>query len=216
MADEGFVERRTADRRAKKSGFPFILVIIIIAVVMGAGGFFAGKIFSGRGDILSTPASRIQTTPIAGQKKPGQKQRTPGTRANSTSGQIQPEGQKGESTGSGGEDDDAKIKPGIIMLDAFTVNLNDPFGRRYAEVAVNLVVDDKLMVNRITGNELMIPQIRDEIFMIISGKSYADLKSTSGKVTLKEEIMIRVNEILKEEFRREPVIQVLFTKFLIQ
>lgn len=199
MADEGFVERRTADRRAKKSGFPFILVIIIIAVVMGAGGFFAGKIFSGRGDILSTPASRIQTTPTPGQKKSPQTQRTP-------SGQIQP----------GGEDDDAKIKPGIIMLDAFTVNLNDPFGRRYAEVAVNLVVDDKLMVNRITGNELMIPQIRDEIFMIISGKSYADLKSTSGKVTLKEEIMIRVNEILKEEFRREPVIQVLFTKFLIQ
>lgn len=209
MADEGFIERRTADRRAKKSGFPFILVIIIIAVVMGAGGFFAGKIFSGRGDILSTPTSRIQTTPIPGQKKPAQTRKTP-------AGQIQPPGQKEEFTGSGGEDDDAKIKPGIIMLDAFTVNLNDPFGRRYAEVAVNLVVDDKLMVNRITGNELMIPQIRDEIFMIISGKSYADLKSTSGKVTLKEEIMIRVNEILKEEFRREPVIQVLFTKFLIQ
>jgi flagellar basal body-associated protein FliL len=58
--------------------------------------------------------------------------------------------------------------------------------------------------------------MRDEIFMIISSKSYGELNSTSGKVALKEEIQMRVNELMKEEFGQEPVNQVYFTKFIIQ
>ncbi len=199
MADEGFRDRGGELTRANKSRFPLILTIIIIAAVMGVGGFFAGKILSGGGN----------------------NQKTEG---NAAAGQNQPKEQKEKIIGTGipsevqtlGEADATNIKPGIILLDPFTVNLNDPFARRYAEVAVNLVIAEKSLVSEITGNELMIPRIRDEIFMVISARSFADLKSTSGKVTLKEEIMIRVNEILKEEFKREPVVQVLFTKFLIQ
>lgn len=200
MADVGFIERKSDNRRAK-SNFPFVLVFAIIAVIMGIGGFFVGRTFTGwNGNISNKNISKTQTSTTSQQKKADQKKiNTPVTVGKT-----------------GVEEDNAKLKPGIIFLEPFTVNLNDPFGRRYAEVAVNLVLDDKIMVNKITENELMIPRIRDEVFMIISGKSYADLKSTSGKVTLKEEIMIRVNEILKDEFKKEPVIQVLFTRFLIQ
>ncbi|MCP5105151.1 MAG: flagellar basal body-associated FliL family protein, partial [bacterium] len=63
---------------------------------------------------------------------------------------------------------------------------------------------------------LMVPRIRDEIFMIISSKSYGELKSTSGKVALKEEIQMRTNELMKEEFGKEPVNRIYFTKFIIQ
>ncbi len=110
----------------------------------------------------------------------------------------------------------SKSKSGLMILDPFTVNLNDPFGRRYAEVVMNLEIAQKEMVTQINENELVKPKLRDEIFMIISSKSYNELKSTSGKVTLKEEILMRVNEILKEEFGVEPVTGVYFTKFLIQ
>lgn len=217
MADEGFRDRGEGLTRAEKSRFPLILTIIIIAVVIGVGGFFAGKFLSGgSGNNQNTSLFKTETTPE--QKK---KIKTEG---DATAGQNQQKVQKEEITGTGipgeivtgGNEDATDIKPGIILLDPFTVNLNDPFARRYAEVAVNLVIDEKSLVNQITGNELMIPRIRDEIFMVISARSFADLKSTAGKVTLKEEIMIRVNEILKEEFKKEPVIQVLFTKFLIQ
>jgi len=201
MADEGFRDRGEGLTRAKKSGFPLILIVIIIAVVMGAGGFFAGKILSGGGgNNQQTSLFKTDTTPVV--------------KKDAAARQTQPKGQKEEITGTDVEE--TGIKPGIILLDPFTVNLNDPFARRYAEVAVNLVVDEKGMVSQITGSELLIPRIRDEIFMVISARSFADLKSTAGKVTLKEEIMIRVNEILKAEFKKEPVIQVLFTKFLIQ
>jgi flagellar basal body-associated protein FliL len=206
MADEGFRDRGVELTRANKSRFPLILTIIIIAVIIGAGGFFAGKFLSGGA---------------------GNNQKTEGNadaRQGGQGGQSQQKVQNEAITGtaipgetlSGAGDDATNLKPGIILLDPFTVNLNDPFASRYAEVAVNLVIAEKSLVNRITGNELLIPRIRDEIFMVISSRSFADLKGTSGKVTLKEEIMIRVNEILKEEFKKEPVIQVLFTKFLIQ
>ena len=231
MTDEGFIDRKIDNRRAK-SNFSFVLAVAIIAIVMGVGGFFVGRIFSGwDGNILNLITFKTHSPSTSQQKKTNQKKiNTPETvgAGKTAAEQIQqiqqiqqipqiPRGeQKGGSAKNRAEEDEAKIKPGIIFLEPFTVNLNDPFGRRYAEVAVNLVIDDKIMVNKITENELMIPRVRDEIFMIISGKSYADLKSTSGKVTLKEEIMIRVNEILKDEFKREPVIQVLFTRFLIQ
>ncbi len=204
MADEGIRDRGGELMRPQKSRFPLILTIILIAAVMGTGGFFAGKILSG-GNGQQTSLFTTGTTPE--QKK---KIKVEGDAAGQNGQKIQ----KQEITGA--VEDDSNIKPGIIILDPFTVNLNDPFARRYAEVAVNLVVDEKKLVNEITGSELLIPRIRDEIFMVISSRSFADLKSTSGKVTLKEEIMIRVNEILKPEFKKEPVIQVLFTKFLIQ
>lgn len=204
MADEGFRDRAGELTRAKKSRFPLILTIVLIAVVMGAGGFFAGKILSGGND-QQTSLFTTGTTPE--QKK---KIKVEGDAVGQNGQKIQ------NQEIIGANEDEANLKPGIILLDPFTVNLNDPFARRYAEVAVNLVVDEKKLVNEITGSELLIPRIRDEIFMIISSRSFADLKSTAGKVTLKEEIMIRVNEILKPEFKKEPVIQVLFTKFLIQ
>lgn len=217
MVDEGFRDRGEGLMRAQKSGFPFILIIIIIAVVVGAGGFFAGKFLSGGG------GNNQKTSLFKTEATPEQKKKIK-TEGDAAAGQNQQKEQKEEITGTGipggietgADEGTTNIKPGIILLDPFTVNLNDPFARRYAEVAVNLVIAEKSLVSEITGNELMIPRIRDEIFMVISARSFADLKSTSGKVTLKEEIMIRVNEILKEEFKREPVVQVLFTKFLIQ
>ncbi|MDQ1351834.1 MAG: Flagellar protein FliL, partial [Acidobacteriota bacterium] len=162
MADEGFRDRAGELTRANKSRFPLILTIIIIAGVIGAGGFFAGKFLSGGGDNQKTQGN---TT----------------ARQGGQGGQTQPKEQKEKITGTGipgevqilGEADATNLKPGIILLDPFTVNLNDPFARRYAEVSINLVIDEKKLVTQITNNELLIPRIRDEIFMVISSRSFA-------------------------------------------
>jgi flagellar FliL protein len=206
MVEEGFSEDVGGEDIAsiKKGGLPPIVIVIIIAVVMGVGGFFAGKILSG-GDDKKPPVKQTDT-----QKTTRAQEDPQGTKTEEGSTT-----EEGEKTGGEGEKGSGK-KKGLIVLDAFTVNLNDPFGRRYAEVVVNLVINDKEFVPKITENELVMPRLRDEIFMIISGKSYQELRSTSGKVTLKEEVQMRVNEIMREEFDREPVSGVLFTKFLIQ
>ena len=78
------------------------------------------------------------------------------------------------------------------------------------------MLNDRTLVPRIRANALVMAKIRHEIFMTISAKSYGDLKSTAGKITLFEEIQMRVNEILKEQIGVEPVLEVLQTKFLMQ
>jgi flagellar FliL protein len=192
---------------ADKKGLPVFVYIIIIAVIMGAAGFFAGKIFSGGDDNKEkTPVEKTEKQ----ETKDTQDKKEDKAEEDATASDTE------EKT----ETDDgtlvSKSKAGILVMDPFTVNLNDPFGRRYIEVVVNLEISNKLYVSKINENELMKPRMRDEIFMIISAKSYNELRSTSGRVTLKEEIMMRVNELMKEEFDKEPVTRVYFTKFIIQ
>ncbi len=109
-----------------------------------------------------------------------------------------------------------EIRPGILQLDEFTVNLNDPFGRRYANLHIGLEIENRDLVSRIREDELLMPRIRDMVFMIVSAKGYNELNTVSGKITLKEEIQIRLNEIIKPVLGREPVRDVYFSKFLIQ
>jgi flagellar basal body-associated protein FliL len=181
-----------------------IIIIAAIALIMGVGGFFAGKMLSGGKDEEKKPAIEQKTD-----TKTDQENKT------NDGGEQNSQDNNGDS-GNDGDQSMTKAKRGILVLDPFTVNLNDPFGRRYIEVVFNLVVDKRELVPKIKQNELLMPKIRHEIFMTVSAKSYGELKSTSGKVTLYEEIMMRVNEILKEEMGIEPVIEVLQTKFLIQ
>lgn len=186
-----------------------IIIIAVIAIVMGAAGFFAGKILTG-GD--SDQPAQAGDTQAGAQGQTGDQQGTQGNTSGNQSSTVQP--------GSGGDQPTdtpvPKSNKGILVLDSFTVNLNDPFGRRYIEVVLNMMVEPKSMVPKIKENELLMPQIRHEIFMTISSKSYGELKSTSGKHTLFEEIQMRVNEIIKQELGVEPVVRVLQTKFLIQ
>ena len=199
MVDEDLREDFDDVGGGKKGGLPTIVIIIIVAALMGAGGFFVGKILSG-GEKEKPPVTQPENQQAKKQEET-----------------IDSKDQTNVDVVDGQEQEFAsKSKSGILPLDAFTVNLNDPFGRRYVEVLVNLEIKNKAYIPKITENELMIPRMRDEIFMIISSKSYGELNSTSGKVALKEEIQMRINELMKEEFGQEPVNQVYFTKFIIQ
>ena len=186
-----------------------IIIGAVVILAVGAGAFFAGRMMSGGGE-----------TQVV-EKQNGQKA-TDGKTDGNANGSKNTNENKDNSTDNAGTDTrtdpkiSAKNQQGVLALDTFTVNLNDPFGRRYIEVILNLIIEKKDLVPKIKENELLMPKIRHEVFMTISAKSYTDLKSTSGKVTLFEEIQMRVNEILKEHMGIEPVIEVIQTKFLIQ
>lgn len=193
-----------------------IILIAVVALVIGAVGFFAGKMLSGGGKNAAKTETVNKENAAATETKTEEKAgetKTPETATTENKGETTEGGETATTTP---VPTNGKSKKGILALDTFTVNLNDPFGRRYIETVINLIVDNKEIIPKITENELLIPKIRHEIFMTISTKSYNDLKSVSGKITLFEEIMMRVNEILKEEMGIEPVVEVIETKFLIQ
>jgi flagellar basal body-associated protein FliL len=198
MFDADFKEPEENGTPPKKRRWPTILIAVLIAIVMGAGGFFAGKILSG--------GKQINNTAQTGDSKT----------VGETPGRYSGEEPGGETGGEIGERTEKKGRQGLLSLETFTVNLNDPFGKRYAECDLNLVLNDRNLVPSIKANALVMAKIRHEIFMTISAKSYSDLKSTAGKITLFEEVQMRVNEILKEQLGVEPVLEVLQTRFLMQ
>lgn len=97
----------------------------------------------------------------------------------------------------------------VYELDTFLVNLSDPGGRRYLKVNIKLRLDNQKVVKELNDRK---DQLRDRILMLLSSKRFDDIATLAGKMALKQEIMSRLNSILKEG----RVEQVYFTEFLVQ
>src|SRR5690242_2944202 len=52
---------------------------------------------------------------------------------------------------------------GLLPIDAFTVNLADPGGRRYLRIAIDLVVPDADAAKKATEEEIVMSRIRSEL-----------------------------------------------------
>ena len=80
---------------------------------------------------------------------------------------------------------DPKHPPTFVPLDPFTVNLADRDSDRYAQVAVTLEVEDAKV-----GDELktFMPAVRNNILMLLSHKTSAQLLEKEGKAKLADEI----------------------------
>ena len=188
----------------KKGGMLTWILLGVVAVALGGGGYFLGS----RGK---------QADPVA-QEKPAQPGTDPaqenagGDAAGTREEPVDPTGKNAELA----QEDTGTVQAGALLLDEFTVNLSDPFGRRFGNFLINLEVRDKTLIPKIKENELLMAKIRDEIFMIISSKSYNELNNVSGKETLKDEITIRVNERIHDAMGAEPIGAVYFVKFLMQ
>ena len=81
---------------------------------------------------------------------------------------------------------DPKHPPTFVPLDPFTVNLADKDSERYAQIGVTLEIDDAKV-----GDELKIymPAIRNNILMVLSHKSAAQLLTREGKEKLAKSIL---------------------------
>jgi flagellar protein FliL len=110
-------------------------------------------------------------------------------------------GEKGE----GGATAEGTLKP----LDPFIVNLNDEQGNRYLKAVMQLEVNDPAVEPELVKK---LPQIRDEILMLLSNKTYEDVSTMSGKRMLKREIIASVNKYLSTG----QVVQVYFAEFVVQ
>lgn len=94
-------------------------------------------------------------------------------------------------------------------LDPFVVNLTDGQGTRYLKAVVQLEMDNEMLSGEIDNK---MPQIRDEIIMLLSSKSFDDLSSTPGKRALKRGMVESVNKYLSSG----KVVNVFFSDFVIQ
>lgn len=99
--------------------------------------------------------------------------------------------------------------PEIVTLPAFIVNLADPLGRRFLRLTLDVEVVGKEAAADLSRSG---SRVRDAIILLLSSKSYADLASMESKITLKNEIVDRLNQIVGGA----RVSNVYFTEFVIQ
>ena len=81
---------------------------------------------------------------------------------------------------------DPKSPPVFMPLDPFTVNLADRDNERYAQIGVTLQIDNSKTTDKLA---LYMPAIRNNILMVLSHKTAAELLTREGKEKLAKSIL---------------------------
>ena len=107
-------------------------------------------------------------------------------------------------------DAEAVIEVGAMFdMDPFVVNLNEAGGKRYLKSKVEIeYVGDNVRLE--LANRL--PQLRDVILLHLSSKSLDEIRSVDGKIELKNALIKRINQVMKQGKIRN----LYFTQFVIQ
>ncbi len=101
------------------------------------------------------------------------------------------------------------VKTIIDHLSTFIVNLADQSGSRYLKVTMDLSLSNEAVKKEI---EDKMPMIRDTIITILSNKYYNDIATPAGKLTLKRELISRLNVALT----KGRILDIYFTDFVVQ
>jgi flagellar FliL protein len=97
----------------------------------------------------------------------------------------------------------------IYEMEPFIVNLLDREGKRYLKTTIEFEVESGDIKEELTQRS---PQLRDAILMLLSSKSFEDISKPEGKLRLKTEIIVRINQILP----RAGIWTLYFTEFVVQ
>ena len=106
--------------------------------------------------------------------------------------------------------DEHTDEPGpVVELDAFVLNLADREELRYLKMTIKLELDRP---EEMTDYPIKVPAIRDALLVLLSSKESRMLRTTNGKRRVREEIVSRINGIMK----KGKIANVFFTDFVIQ
>lgn len=185
-----------------------IVILLLVAAISGGGIAVYKFILAPKG----RPRPK-QLLPPTEEKKGEEAVKTEGgARHLPPQEELKQEGESAPATTAEGQ-----AQVAVLSLKEFIVNLNDPIGRRYLpKTEIKLELNMKAAAAKIQGDELILSRLRDIIFLILSSKSYEDLKGITGKLTLKEEIVAKSNEVLSPVFGKNIVSNCYFTDFVVQ
>jgi flagellar FliL protein len=89
------------------------------------------------------------------------------------------------------------------------VNLADQGGKRYLRITMELEMSTPELIAEI---DTRLPQLRNALLMILPTKQYADIGSTEGKILLRDELIAKMNGILKTG----TIETIYFSEFVVQ
>lgn len=107
---------------------------------------------------------------------------------------------------------EAAKPPVFVRLESFTVNLTSDGEDHYLQTDVELKVAEDKVSEEIKAH---MPEIRNNILLLLSSRTAGSLSSMEGKQKLSDEIKGQVNKVLHAK-EAEGVSGVYFTSFVIQ
>jgi flagellar protein FliL len=118
---------------------------------------------------------------------------------------------------------DVKNAPAFVPLDPFTVNLADREAERYAQIGMTFELADAKAGDLLKA---YMPAIRNNILLVLAGKTAAQLMEHEGKVQLAAEVRaaalkplgytVKAGEKPKPAADEPPIRAVHFSNFIIQ
>lgn len=130
------------------------------------------------------------------------------TKMNTTLAQVQMQNTDANATEASEQVEEAPILP-TFKMDTLIVNLADQGGKRYLRITMELELSAPEVIEEIN---LRMPQLRDTILMVLPSKKYSDISGTEGKIALRDELIAKINTILK----KGTVTTIYFTEFVVQ
>lgn len=109
----------------------------------------------------------------------------------------------------------AKSKPEelriIYPLESFIVNLmdNTGSGKRYLKATIELEIGGEAEKKKLESYKT---QMKDTVLMLLSSRSFEEIKTVEGKLDLKQVILFRINQMMGENI----VQKIYFTEFVVQ
>lgn len=103
--------------------------------------------------------------------------------------------------------------PVFLSLDTFTVNLQGEHNEQHLQTSLALKVEDIRTVDLI---KLHMPEVRNRILLLLSGKEASQITAIDGKKKLAAELLAEINQPFNEGGAGHAVESVLFTSFVIQ
>ena len=107
------------------------------------------------------------------------------------------------------EESEASEPRPIYNLATLIVNLADTDGRRYLRSTMDVELrkpeDEQKILARL-------PQVKDAAIKVMSTRNFDDINSIAGKNALKDELVVKFNEVLKSE----SITNIYFSEFVVQ
>jgi len=97
----------------------------------------------------------------------------------------------------------------IESLETFIANLADEEEKRYLKATVQVEFFAATVPHEFSAHG---PQVRDLLLTLLTSKTFAEIRTPEGKAVLREEIINRINRVLRDDL----VKAVYFTEFVVQ
>jgi flagellar FliL protein len=104
-----------------------------------------------------------------------------------------------------------KEPTGLLTLDAFTVNLADPGGRRFLRISIKLVLPDAETAKKVGEEELAMSKVRSALLDVLSAQMAVEISTAEGREKLKHAIAETASHTGHMDVR-----DVLFQDFVVQ